>query len=302
MWWLKLAAYRLWRLRRVVLIELFAPWIAIWLVGRWDPAFDALLPMLFENGAHIRYGVFILAAAILFPVGAVSGLRVVTAFSLAIFLMPTLWMYGGRGGPAEGYFMEFALIATVLAWGLVLLSVRALNRATWPEEYRDAATIRIAAPPAKVFDGLKIAASDDPLNELMERIEADPDHPARYRLRYRHGATLQAEVAHRSDLTQTVILEPEPATGMREIFNLEVAADGDGAFATEVSRTTRTPLPIAVGLWLTDFLADRQVYVRDRIEGRRSLSIYATRVRQAARRGWLAQLRQLLRGREIEKK
>ncbi len=276
MHWVKLALYRIWRLRRVLAIELAAPWAAIWLVGRWEPAFAAILPMLLDGGAVLQYSAFVIAAAVLFPTGAVNGLVLVGAFTGVIFIMPAIWRETAPGGAAEGAFLETAVLATLLAWVAAHLAIWALSRVAWPGEHQTDATIRVDLPAPEVFDRLRLDETEAPLNEAIRRVAADPEQPGRLHAHYHGGATLISDIVHEGEMKQTTVTELGRA---REVYNLEVTRDGDGARLREVSRTTGFGLPEAVGFWLKDFLADRQIYLRDRLEGRRSLAVHATLAR-----------------------
>lgn len=280
MHWVRLALYRIWRLRRVLAIELVAPWAAIWLVGRWEPAFAAILPGLLEGGALLQYAAFVVAAAVLFPTGAVQGLVLVGAFTGVIFIMPAIWRETAHGGAAEGVFLEAAVLATFASWVAAHLAILALRRVAWPGEHLAAGAISVHLPATEVFDRLRLGETEAPLNETIRRIAADPERPGRLHAHYHGGGTLTSDIVHEAGLTQTTVSE---RGGAREIYNLEVTPAGDGARVREVSRTTGFALPEAVGFWLKDFLADRQTYLRDRLEGRRSLAVHATLARDMRR-------------------
>lgn len=287
LWRLKQAGYSLWRLRRVIVLCSVLPFLAL---SAGLLLAIVFFPHLVEFGVLELLDLIALPAlptfflltvvfVILFPTAMISYVYFLIPSSIGLFVFPCLFLALGADAT------NWLVLGMMLSIFLMFFGLLALHQNPKVLRYRGAFEarnrIRIAKPAWQVFESRKLQPGQPAWDGYIEKIRSDPDHADRVILQYVGGNEIW-RAAKADDTAFVLRTECGSATDplLTETTEERVRADGADAIFEYTSRPRNMPLLHLFCLWLDDYLKDYNVYFRDQLEGRRSLSIKAARLRK----------------------
>jgi len=300
LWYSRLALYRIWRLRRGILIMTLLPLLAFYAGTLFHPTFGPLffpdfgLSNPFPNSSDVHaYGMvfdgtlfFVLhlflvatAVAVFQPnlTGFVSAIWV--AVSLIIALMPWLWE---SVTPLLEGMQGLNLVIMLLCFGALRLASVVWRRQwhsgiSFPGILTMRSRIHIDRPPQQALAAWQHAPGHCEWNEHAGLVREDPDTPGRRFISFVTGGGHVMDIVP-SEAESEVVLESRSPDRPHfvEAVGARALPEKNGTCFETVIQARGFPLLYALSQWVEDATMDHHVYFRDRLEGRQSLSNKAT--------------------------
>ena len=286
------AAYRIYRLRRLISVSVLVVVVGAGLSLAISPAHNLFLDPLNLFLLMLVWGGIVSSAAVAFPGGWIDTLTASVAFALLLLATPYLQL-AVMGAPViEGGISDhMAILLMSLAWFMVWLLVMAVfifAGQNLPMGKRTHHTrVFCPVPPDRVRRALcplpdtsvagRVCGAESPDGYFPVHYDASApsgesfaiarqSHSYRYRILHEDRLTRQSEAT----------LRLEGRTSRSEIFERLEPVEG-GTRYTLVEMHDHFNLLTAIGFWINDFGADHALAYLDAAEGHPSLAIFNQR-------------------------